>query len=787
MEPAPWAPVNAAMPSQRRAEDAAATPGGGEGRDLPARFRVPASVRRADRLMHALIVFGGIAVIAVVFGMLLFILLEVAPLFRGARVEALGNVQAPVGAALWLDGQGGSVGWHDAAAAVLRVRGSDGREQTLPLPAELRPRHLTRHPDGSGFVALLDDGALALLTPLLPAPGAGQGRIEVERLPALPGVPAEVRQLAYAGFGERRLVALLGDGPQGRRLQGLVLRQRRSLMGGGPPLTELVEDLTARLEGAVPEQVVVLAEGLAVRALDGRVLFLHFSPQGWQLRQVWRPFADAPLAGIEFLAGGVSLICHDRDGRVRLYSLFVPEGGHQREFGLTRELHPSVGPLQACAASPAGRSFVVAGAEGLALCQATTASVRRRLPLPGGASSLILDSRGEHLGAVAGDGSVRLFQIDDPHPEAGLRAFFGKLWYEGFARPAHAWQSTSGSDDFEPKLSLVPLIVGSFKGTFYAMLFAVPVALLAALYTSQFARPRLRAAVKPAMEIMASLPSVVLGFVAALWLAPLIETRVPSVLLLLPALPLAALLAAGVWRTLPHGRALRRLQGWEPLLLAPVLLLAGWAAWQLGPVVERACCVAVRPDGARVADFRLWWPQATGLPFDQRNGLGVGFMMGFAVIPVIFTLAEDALAHVPRDLVAAAEALGASRWQVARTIVLPVASAGLFSALMIGFGRAVGETMIVVMATGNTPVMDAAGGLLLGEGGFPLAAHWNPFDGMRTLSANLAVELPEAPQGSTHYRTLFLGALALFLMTFVLNTAAELLRQRLRARYKTGS
>lgn len=775
------------MPSQRRAEDAAAPPGGGEGGGLPVRFHVPASVRRADRLMHALIVFGGIAVIAVVFGMLVFILLEVAPLFRSARLESLGTVRVPAGAALWIDSQDGAVGWHDASAAALRFRGGDGREQVLPLPADLHLRHLIRNPDGSGFVALLDDSSLAVLTPLLPAPGGGGGRVEVERLPRLPDVPSQVRQLAYAGFGERRVAALLGDGPEGRRLQGLVLRQRRSLMGGEAPLAESMEDLTARLEGAVPEQVVVLAEGVAVRATDGRVLFLHFSPQGWQLRQIWRPFADAELAGIEFLAGGVSLICHDRGGRVRLYSLFVPEGGRQREFGLTREMQPLAGSLQACAASPSGRGFVVAGAEKLALCQATTASVRRRLPLPGSVQSLILDARGEHLGVVAGDGSVRQFRIDDPHPEAGLRAFFGKLWYEGFARPAHVWQSTSGSDDFEPKLSLVPLIIGSFKGTFYAMLFAVPVALLAALYTAQFARPRLRAAVKPAMEIMASLPSVVLGFVAALWLAPLVEARVPSVLLLLVALPFTALLAAVVWRALPRGRALQRMQGWEPLLLAPVLLMAGWAAWQLGPLVERFCCVAVLPDGARVADFRLWWPQLTGLPFDQRNGLVVGFMMGFAVIPVVFTLAEDALANVPRDLVAAAEALGASRWQVARTIVLPVASAGLFSALMIGFGRAVGETMIVVMATGNTPVMDAAGRLLLGDGVFPLAAHWNPFDGMRTLSANLAVELPEAPQDSTHYRTLFLGALALFLMTFVLNTAAELLRQRLRARYKTGS
>ncbi len=775
------------MSSKHRTEDAAPAPGGGSGSGLPVRFRVTASVLRADRLMHALIVFGGIAVIAVVFGMLLFILLEVAPLFRGARLEPLGSVPVPAHVALMIEGRSGRVCWLEPSTGLLRHRGPDGETGTLPLPAGVRPRFLSANPDGSGLVALLEEGELALLTPVLPSTGSGEGRVEVERLPGLAGVSDKVRQLAYASFGERRVAATLSDGAQGRRLQAVVLRQRRSLMGGGEVLAESAEDLTALLQGSQAEQVVALAEGVAVRAADGQVRFLHYSPLGWQLRQVWRPFTEGDLAGIEFLAGGVSLICHDRTGRVRIFSLFVPEGGAQREFGLTREMQPLVGPLQVCAASPAGRSFVVAGAGELALCQATTATVRRRLPLAGGGNALMLDDRGERLGALGADGNVQVFRVDDPHPEAGVRAFFGKLWYEGFARPAHVWQSTSGSDDFEPKLSLVPLMVGSFKGTLYAMLFAVPVALLAALYTAQFARPRLRAVVKPAMEIMASLPSVVLGFVAALWLAPLVESRMPAALLLLLALPLSALLAAAVWRLLPHGPLLRRLEGLEPLLLAPVLLLAGWAAWQLGPVLERACCVAVLPDGTQVADFRLWWPQVTGLPFDQRNGWVVGFMMGFAVIPVVFTLAEDALANVPRDLVAAAEALGASRWQVARTIVLPVASAGLFSALMIGFGRAVGETMIVVMATGNTPVMDAAGGLIFGDGAFPLAAHWNPFDGMRTLSANLAVELPEAPQGSTHYRTLFLGALALFLMTFVLNTAAELLRQRLRARYQTGS
>jgi phosphate transport system permease protein len=140
--------------------------------------------------------------------------------------------------------------------------------------------------------------------------------------------------------------------------------------------------------------------------------------------------------------------------------------------------------------------------------------------------------------------------------------------------------------------------------------------------------------------------------------------------------------------------------------------------------------------------------------------------MGFAVIPIIFAISDDALSNVPANLSAASLALGATRWQTVARIVLPAASPGIFAAVMIGLGRAVGETMIVLMATGNTPVLD-----------------WNAFNGFRTLSANIAVEIPEAPQGGTLYRTLFLSAVLLFAVTFLINTAAELVRERIRRRF----
>jgi phosphate transport system permease protein len=229
---------------------------------------------------------------------------------------------------------------------------------------------------------------------------------------------------------------------------------------------------------------------------------------------------------------------------------------------------------------------------------------------------------------------------------------------------------------------------------------------------------------------------------------------------MLPMIPIAGIAGMYLWRVLPVRLVSGARPGAEILLIVPLLLATvGLATW-LGPRVEAALFTG---------DARLWLKSALGLTYDQRNCLVVGIAMGFAIIPIIFTISEDAFFSVPSSLTAASLALGASRWQTAVRIVLPTASPGIFSAIMVGFGRAVGETMIVLMATGNTPVMD-----------------WSIFNGIRTLSANIAVEIPEAAHSSTLYRTLFLAAALLFAMTFIVNTIAELIRQRLRERYRAA-
>jgi phosphate transport system permease protein len=269
----------------------------------------------------------------------------------------------------------------------------------------------------------------------------------------------------------------------------------------------------------------------------------------------------------------------------------------------------------------------------------------------------------------------------------------------------------------------------------------------------------MRRLVKPSIEIMEALPTVILGFLAGLWLAPAIESNMPGIFSLLLLMPVTIILAAWGWSRLPDAVRHSVPDGWEALLLVPLLLAVGWLSIGLSPVFEQTFFNG---------DMRSWLTNEMGVGFDQRNAIVVGMAMGFAVIPTIFSIAEDAIFSVPRTLSHGSLALGATPWQTMWRVVLLTASPGIFSGVMIGFGRAVGETMIVLMATGNTPVMD-----------------FSIFEGMRTLSANIAVEMPESEVGSTHYRVLFLAALLLFMFTFVFNTVAELVRQRLRRKYSS--
>ncbi|MDH5258374.1 MAG: ABC transporter permease subunit, partial [Gammaproteobacteria bacterium] len=377
----------------------------------------------------------------------------------------------------------------------------------------------------------------------------------------------------------------------------------------------------------------------------------------------------------------------------------------------------------------------------------------------GKVNQLAISPRADHFLAESDAGVLHFWHITNEYPEISVASLWDKVWYEGYSEPDYIWQSSSASNEFEPKFSLVPLSFGTLKAAFYAMLIAMPLAILGAVYTAYFMSPKLRQTVKPTIEIMEALPTVILGFLAGLWFAPFLETHMPGVFSVAILLPIAILVFAYIWFKLPHSLVGWIPDGWQPVLLLPVIILFVWGAIEVSPLMESAFFGGNLP---------IWLNEELGIGYDQRNAMVVGFAMGFAIIPTIFSIAEDAIFSVPKHLTTGSLALGATPWQTLTRVVILTASPGIFSAVMIGFGRAVGETMIVLMATGNTPVLD-----------------FSFFEGMRTFSANIAVEMPESEVGSTHYRVLFLAALILFMFTFMFNTIAEVVRQHLRSKYSS--
>lgn len=842
----------------------------------------------ADRIADRTITVGGILVIAAVLGMMVFLVYEVSPLFKGGVVEGHAAYRIPgqagpvaglaideyktVGTSVSRDGNVES--WHlktgdrlvppafdfrgkqvtafakagDDFDLVFGFADGTARFAKIVFNAEILPEDVI--PAGATVLANGDrtDGQ-AIFTVI----GDGQVRkvsvgldLTDEIRVSDAAIPIVAMGYRLTDMGERpirRLVSVDAAGNASLNIAesklNLFTRKLTTKVSttGLPRLPEGVDIKYALLNG-VGDQV-YLAQG------DGKVYRYNTrDPDKPELAEMVQVTPDGVgLTTLGFLMGDLSFVVGGSDGSLNIYFLLSrpdaksPDG---QTLVKARTFEPHGSAVTAFSASQRGKTFATGDAGGEVLLRHGTSQKTllklRSTETKGPVTALAVTPRMDGVLSVGRDGRAQVWDVDVPHPETSLHTLFGKVWYEGYPGPSYTWQSTGGTDAFEPKLSLIPLIFGTLKATFYSLMFAIPIALLAAVYTSEFLSNRLRGQVKPVMEIMASLPSVVLGFVAALVLAPIVENWVAAIILAFVVMPACLVLAAYLWQLLPVTVSLR-LEGIPKFLMMFVVVAAAlYLTYRIGPLFEKlffggdfrawlnegsesavpfmflltlplaalAVGIAasrllgkrlkeiarrVRPSYAGLLDLaRLvvmtavtlvlayagaaFWALVGLDPRDglvgtyvQRNTLIIGFAMGFAVIPIIYTLAEDALNSVPDHLRSASLGCGATPWQTAMWIVLPAALSGVFSAVMIGMGRAVGETMIVVMAAGNTPLIDM-----------------NIFNGLRALSANIAVELPEAPKDGTLYRVLFMTGLVLFGMTFVINTVAELVRLRFRKR-----
>ena len=746
-----------------------------------------------DKIANSVIASGGIFVVGAIALIFFYLFYESWPLFQQAKFEETHRYQTDAHVqAAWTDmDEYNETGMRLLATGeVAFFRVSDGQKtggQALPIPQGVTIASVQRSGVIQGLVGVgLSNGQLIVFKPDYVVDHQGEKRLitPIIRFPYGDQpltVDDNVKALAHFALrDEEGQLQVLAATSQQLLWQTFNVQQAEGESAGlgglsdessddsasssdAPKVFTRATNMAMAMDGSAVSHVVIGqgARWAYVFTTENDVAVFKVSDQGPVLYQQSKAeTAGAKITSVAALQGEISLLVGDSKGVVSQWFLVRDPNSVEDKFSLKRIRSFQLGDAAITAIAPEAKrkGFAAGDAKGDIGYFYTTSE--RTVGIHHAASSpiraLSISARSEGVLVQAQD-SASFWNLHAEHPDISMTSAWGKVWYESYDKPTYTWQSSSGNADFESKFSLVPLTFGTLKAAFFAMLLAAPLAICGAMYTAIFMSPALRTKVKPAIELMQALPTVILGFLAGLWLAPVVEGSLPGIFSVLLITPIIILICGFVWMQIPLEKRSRIPDGWAPIILIVPILLGGWLSFALSQPMELAFFGG---------DIRHWLEHSAGLKFDQRNSLIVGLVMGFAVIAPIFSISEDALFAVPRHITNGSLALGATQWQTLVRVVLPTASPGIFSAVMIGFGRAVGETMIVLMATGNTPVME-----------------WNIFEGMRTLSANVAVEMGEAEVGSTHFRVLFLSALVLFVLTFVLNTIAEVVRGRLRKKY----
>lgn len=746
---------------------------------LPAADSAVAKRRRAwretkDRLAKHGVAIGGISVILAIVLIFFYLLYVVMPLFQGASLEKTTDYVSEGEQPAYL-----SLNEYNSVALAVEKNGdirffnAETGELVKRFPLPINNKTISSVASGAPSTGIFsfgfDDGsALVVKEKYRITYPTGTDRVIVPEVTYPLGkktisIDTEghaLTTLSVQSADDKTTYAAVTD--DGRVLLKRLEKEVDFLDETQFTITELGSEIPAADSGEI-RFIRVDIDQRELYLVDDKGFIYYYDIQDVESPRLVQKIKAVPsgtdVTSFEFLTGGISVLVGRSDGQINQW---FPVRDKDNNYTLhnVRSFHDQSAPITAIAAEQARKGFLALDQSGKLGIYHTTAH-RTLLVEPyldGQQAVMALSPRANGVLTITENGNTKLTHIENEHPDISWHSLWEKVWYESRDKPEYIWQSSSASNDFEPKFSLTPLTFGTIKAAFYAMLVAIPLAIMGAIFTAYFMSPKMRTFVKPTIEIMEALPTVILGFLAGLWLAPLVEDHLPGVFTILFMLPVMIILTAWAWTKLPKAWREAIPDGWEPAVLVPIVILVGYVSMASSGAIELWLFDGNMPQ----------FLNDIGINYDQRNSLVVGLVMGFAVIPTIFSITEDAIFGVPKHLTIGSLALGATPWQTMTRVVLLTASPGIFSAIMIGLGRAVGETMIVLMATGNTPIMD-----------------FNIFEGFRALSANIAVEMPEAEVASSHYRVLFLAALVLFLATFILNTLAEIVRQRLRNKYSS--
>ena len=716
-----------------------------------------------DKAIEQIIRLGGLSIVIFLILVFIYLVRQVIPLFSPAEIQLLGEQNIPSEQRLIhlnMEKQNeiltkfyrdGTVLFYDINRRLVVDEQRLTSQPILSYGIDTPTRRIIALSERAGEVSLVQhnykedfSSGVIQVKPELSFP-YGREAIPLSQAPLIKiALLSDENSLTLIGLDSNGILKGKKLSRQVNFLSGVITREEKDLQL--PPIEQSVDFI----------KIFNKQTALIIASRSGKAQLIDL--RKGSIEQTLSLTQNSKITAIGSLTGELSLIVADTNGDLNQW--FIPQASERKaNLILARSFHtPS--PAQRLVQVENSKSFIAITQTGnLHFFNAPAQRESINYPLSQTSNDIIalaLSPRANGLVVIERNGLHKIYAVDNPYPDISLHRLFAPILYEGYAKKDFVWQSTAASDDFEPKYSLVPISFGTLKAAFYAMLFSAPLAVAAAIFTSFFMGPGLRRRVKPVIEMMEAFPTVILGFIAGLVMAPFFEKHLPGIFTIMILLPISVIILGFLFTSLPSSIRRFLTNGWEGILLIPVVLLIGYLLLELSPYLE-----LVFFDG----DMRVWLSDR-GIDYNQRNALVVGIAMGLAVIPTIYSISEDALFAVPSSMVQGAYALGATPLQNVIGVVLPASMSGILSALMIGLGRAVGETMIVLMATGNTPVMDPS-----------------LFTGLRTLAANIAVEIPESPVGSSHFRVLFLCGLVLFGFTFIVNSIAEIIRHRIRKRY----